>query len=188
MRKCSKCGQTKDDDQFGPKRRTCKTCRREYRQQWEARSADKLTAYRRKYNAENSAENTARATQWQLDNPERRAEISLSYYYRLQDQCLMAYGGYRCACCGETEPLFLQLDHTNNNGNVHRKQEGISGSRLYRDLIKQGFPPGFQVLCANCNHGKHRNGGVCPHHEGATTIPKGSTPKRAEAPPSSGES
>ena len=184
MRKCSKCGQTKDDDQFERNRRTCRACRREYHQQWAARSSDKLAAYRRK----SSAENTARATQWQRDNSERHAEIALSYYYRLQDKCIMAYGGYRCACCGETEPLFLQLDHIENNGNIHRKQEGISGARLYRDLIKQGFPPGFQVLCANCNHGKHRNHGVCPHHEGATTIPKGSTPKRAEAPPSSGGS
>jgi hypothetical protein len=30
-------------------------------------------------------------------------------------------------------------------------------------LRKNGFPEGFQVLCANCNIGRHINGGICPH-------------------------
>jgi hypothetical protein len=29
--------------------------------------------------------------------------------------------------------------------------------------VKQGFPDGFQTLCFNCNVGKYKNGGVCPH-------------------------
>jgi hypothetical protein len=43
--------------------------------------------------------------------------------------------------------------------------------------VKHRFPAGFQVLCLNCNHGRFRNGGICPHQrsEGSTTIPKGST-------------
>jgi hypothetical protein len=28
---------------------------------------------------------------------------------------------------------------------------------------KHGYPEGFQVLCMNCNWGRYRNGGVCPH-------------------------
>jgi hypothetical protein len=30
-------------------------------------------------------------------------------------------------------------------------------------LCKNGFPKGFQTLCMNCNWGKYRNGGQCPH-------------------------
>ena len=29
----------------------------------------------------------------------------------------------------------------------------------------QDFPEGFQILCFNCNAGKHRNGGRCPHEQ-----------------------
>lgn len=75
-----------------------------------------------------------------------------------------AYGGYKCTCCGETEPHFLSLDHVNNDGYKRRKEgEPYGGERFYRMLINQGFPKDFQVLCMNCNHGKSRNGGICPH-------------------------
>jgi len=78
----------------------------------------------------------------------------------------MAYGGYRCACCGEGEPMFLTLDHINNGGSKQRRQLG-AGSQIFVWLRKRGYPPGFQVLCSNCNLGRHRNGGTCPHKTGA---------------------
>lgn len=79
-----------------------------------------------------------------------------------------AYGGAQCACCGEAELKFLTLDHINNDGNKHRKE--ISGktrdSRMvYYWLKRNGFPPGYQILCYNCNCGKSRNKGICPHKE-----------------------
>ena len=75
--------------------------------------------------------------------------------------CFDRYGGRKCNCCGETELLFLQLDHIDNNGGRHRRKENIVS--LYRWAKKKKYPPGFQVLCANCNFGKHMNGGICPH-------------------------
>ncbi len=36
------------------------------------------------------------------------------------------------------------------------------GSVLYSWLKKQGYPPGFQVLCHNCNLAKGYYG-ACPH-------------------------
>jgi len=83
---------------------------------------------------------------------------------RCREEVFSAYGGYTCNCCGETEPLFLTIDHVDNDGARMRK-EGIhgSGSAFYTWLRKNGFPSGFQVLCMNCQLGKHRNGGVCPH-------------------------
>ena len=87
-----------------------------------------------------------------------------------------AYGGYVCACCGETEPLFLSVDHINNDGYAARKRgEHGSGGRVYYWLCKQyketgSWPEGFQILCMNCQHGKARNNGICPHREGVTTI------------------
>jgi hypothetical protein len=54
-----------------------------------------------------------------------------------------------------------------NGGNKHRRQIGGCGY-FYRWLRKNGFPPGFQVLCYNCNQGKALGGGVCPHQAGKT--------------------
>lgn len=81
-----------------------------------------------------------------------------------------AYGGYKCSCCGETEPDFLSIDHVNNDGYVRGKAgEPRSGEPLYKWLIKQNFPSDFQILCMNCNHGKSRNGGICPHQKEPST-------------------
>jgi ferric-dicitrate binding protein FerR (iron transport regulator) len=86
---------------------------------------------------------------------------------RRKDQVFAAYGGYRCACCGESERMFLSIDHVNNDGNVERKSGAYrsSGTAFYLWLVKQQFPPGYQVLCMNCQIGKHKNGGVCPHQQ-----------------------
>jgi hypothetical protein len=85
------------------------------------------------------------------------------------EACLAAYGGKICACCGETEPMFLTLDHIENNGSRHRRSlfgnKNCGSSAFYFALVKAGFPPGLQVLCWNCNLGRNRNGGICPHKE-----------------------
>lgn len=87
---------------------------------------------------------------------QRRAKVAV----------LEAYGGAFCACCGEAEILMLTLDHVNQNGSVTRLEEG-SGSRIYHHLKKQGFPPGFRVLCRNCNYAVYfSEDHVCPHRTG----------------------
>lgn len=67
--------------------------------------------------------------------------------------------GNMCSCCGETERLFLSIDHINNDGYQNRKK----GINLYIDIIDRGFPNDLQILCMNCNTGKARNNGICPH-------------------------
>ncbi len=107
---------------------------------------------------------------WYLANRELLASATafiaepplLSRYHQLQHDAIMAYGGYRCACCGVDEPLFLTLDHQDGSGARHRERVG-KGGKFYAWLRDNGYPPGFQVLCSNCNHGRFRNGGVCPH-------------------------
>lgn len=83
----------------------------------------------------------------------------------LRAKVLEAYGGPVCACCGETEVMFLTIDHINNDGNIERKSGLYAGSGygFYQWLRKNNYPKGYQVLCMNCNVGKHKNGGVCPH-------------------------
>jgi hypothetical protein len=78
-----------------------------------------------------------------------------------------AYGGLKCACCGEEEWCFLTLDHIEGGGNTERfaffKNKYIAGHHMARELRLRGFPPGYQVLCMNCNFGRRMNGGICPH-------------------------
>lgn len=86
---------------------------------------------------------------------------SLSNAYDLKRVVYTHYGN-RCACCNETELNFLTIDHVNNDGYLKRKQEGV-GASLYRKIKNSCFPLSFQLLCMNCNFGKARNKGVCPH-------------------------
>lgn len=77
---------------------------------------------------------------------------------------LTTYGGTppRCACCGTGVIAFLQIDHIHGGGNEERKAHGGGSVGFMRSLKQRGYPSGYQVLCANCNIAKHRNGS-CPH-------------------------
>lgn len=71
--------------------------------------------------------------------------------------------GPDCAFCGESLEIFLTIDHINNDGASHRrsvraKGKNQSGINIGAWLRKNGYPPGFQVLCVNCNHAKWRVG------------------------------
>lgn len=172
MRTCKKCGVAKTLENFevnnsekGWRRWECKACVAARVKTWNEKSKDHIRAYKQEYHQEHRAEIIAKVNDWVAANPEKRRDNALSYYYRLQHSAILAYGGYQCACCGEREPLFLSLDHMNGDGGAHRRQLGtLGGARLYKDLRDRGWPSGFQVLCMNCNHGRHRNGGICPHH------------------------
>lgn len=84
---------------------------------------------------------------------------------------VLAKLGNRCACCGETTVEFLCLDHVQNDGNKERRSltggTNHGGShRCYQKAWALGCPPErYQLLCANCNHGKQLCG-VCPHKKG----------------------
>jgi hypothetical protein len=81
----------------------------------------------------------------------------------IKDKVYEAYGGYVCNCCGESEPSFLSIDHVNNDGAAQRKEIGSGGERIYKWLVKNNFPEGYQVLCMNCQWGRRKNNGICPH-------------------------
>lgn len=70
--------------------------------------------------------------------------------------------GWLCRCCGETNELFLSIDHVNNDGNTD-EWRGRSAPTRYKKIIDKGYPDSIQILCMNCNWGKRMNKGVCPH-------------------------
>lgn len=77
-----------------------------------------------------------------------------------KEKVIKFYGGV-CVCCGESNIGFLTIDHINNDG---AKQRALPGNRsTYVRAIRDNYPDDLQVMCWNCNCGRHWNGGVCPH-------------------------
>jgi hypothetical protein len=70
-------------------------------------------------------------------------------------------GNIACKCCGQREEMFLALDHIGGQG-PRQPRERSGGNTFFVWLKKQGFPPGLQVLCHNCNCAKGRSS-TCPH-------------------------
>lgn len=93
-----------------------------------------------------------------------RNAINRFKHREVRDVVFKAYGGYKCVCCGETEKTFLSIDHINNDGAKHKREYRLrTSTEVYRWLVANKFPSGFQVLCMNCQWGKRNNDGVCPH-------------------------
>lgn len=97
---------------------------------------------------------------WKRANYERHLEINRKSYANQRDEVFAHYGN-KCACCSIVERAFLSIDHIENDGAEHRK---MAGRNVYSWLIRNGYPDGFQLLCMNCNMGRYRNGGICPHN------------------------
>ncbi|MBV8538685.1 MAG: hypothetical protein JO128_24010 [Alphaproteobacteria bacterium] len=159
MKLCSDCGVRKRAPR-SYEGTTCRICARARDQIRIEQSRRWIDAFARRWrrSAGNVIGSASKFVQGGHDRPPHK-------YYRLRHEAIMAYGGYRCGCCGETEPMFLTLDHINGGGSRHRGRVGFGNSML-KWLRKRGYPKGFRVLCWNCNAGRHRNGGECPHRKG----------------------
>src|SRR3990167_3944786 len=122
------------------------------------KTVEQKQAYYADWYAKNRADKTAKASAYQKRMRVARRAYEKERHHRKRQEVFDHYGN-RCECCGETEPMFLTVDHINGGGREHNKLIG----NLYRWLVSNGFPKGFRLLCMNCNFGRERNGGVCPH-------------------------
>lgn len=117
--------------------RRCKTCFNDLGRRTWADRRDKPGA----------TEARARARKIRMD---KKRELVYDHY------------GRSCACCGEFRKQFLTIDHIARDGSHHRKTfHGL----ICDWLVRNGYPDGFQILCFNCNCGRERNNGTCPHLE-----------------------
>jgi len=184
IRKCVKCDKEKSIEEFSLadikreyRRHECKACESERKIKWYNANHAREVAKRKKYQWEHRGIRP-------VEVRKRNAEYQKRYRLKLKTKVFNHYGN-ECACCGETEPCFLSIDHVNNDGYAMRKYGGHvpqhHGARFYLWIVNHNFPDDFQILCMNCNFGKARNGGICPHQTGSTTISKESRAKRPEA-------
>lgn len=110
--------------------------------------------------------------QWRAAHRENAVTYGLAYRSTARLQALQHYSGAlpHCACCGETTTEFLTIDHIQGGGTAHRKQIGRGGTAMAVYLRKRGYPPGYQILCYNCNCAK-AFAKKCPHKTITTVWP-----------------
>lgn len=159
---CSRCKKKKPHDQFNrdvkyPQRsnrgKWCKSC---WRKHW-----------KRKQN-KNPSIHADQSRKWREENPERsrqlNSESARRSHERVKREVVNAYGG-KCTCCDEGDIHFLTIEHvTPEASKRHRYPNGrrISGTKLLRIIIAEGFPEDITILCHNCNCSRGQYGG-CPH-------------------------
>lgn len=148
---CAYCGEEKPLIGFNGRR--CADCRSKVSAERWQRKKDQIRESHRRWRAANAQPGSPYRLRQQA-NEKRRTEAR-------RQAMFAAYGGARCACCGETEPMFLTVDHINGGGRQHMIE--IGRTDMVDWLFKNNYPPGFRILCYNCNAGRYRNGGRCPH-------------------------
>lgn len=147
MSTCKACGDEKPDKSFplyakkygGKRRSTCRECVRLGRKKnGLCHCGKKLVDATR---CETCRDSHAK-------NAKKRRDID-------KNAALQHYGGC-CAYCEEDRPLFLTIDHINNDGAEHRRTrgKGRSGGEIYKWLRQDGYPVGFQTACFSCNCAK----------------------------------
>ena len=181
LMRCSTCGLTKPANEMlrsslkQGHQKQCKSCNGKYMARYRTVNREAYNAYQRRWRKPRQADLNKKLRETRTRLIAAMTPMELKEFRRkecsetaeqnalLKDEVFKAYGGWKCACCGETEKLFLTIDHVLNDGAVHRKDIGHGSIRTYRWLRKNNFPKGFQVLCMNCNFGKRMNNGRCPH-------------------------
>jgi hypothetical protein len=92
---------------------------------------------------------------------EKQRQTKLRYRRNLKMRAIKACGG-RCWCCGEARPAFLEFDHEDGLGWLHRCKSGSRSSYILHLHIIRAPDPNIRLLCANC-HQAVTHTGKCPH-------------------------
>lgn len=126
-KKCTKCGELKTVSCFSKSKYYkdgfhiyCKPCRVKLNRENFLNHPETQRVYKRKWNASH------------------KEKVFLHY----------GKGEIECAMCGFSDARALTIDHVEGGGNKHRKEVG--SNYVYRWIVKNNFPSGFQILCMNC--------------------------------------
>jgi hypothetical protein len=116
------------------------------------RNKEKVLEYQAKWREDNKDKRRINGREYYNNN---QVDISIRRSERHQKnkmECIKHYSGgtMKCAKCEVDNINMLVLDHINDDG--HKDRRCVNS--LYYYLIREGFPPGFQVLCANHNQEK----------------------------------
>lgn len=101
-------------------------------------------------------------------HPEKAKAVVQQNYQRLRTAVFNHYG-WACACCSaEGSPT---IDHVAGDGSEHRaeltgRDAGGASVVMYKWLVDNDFPEGFQTLCRRCNASKLRGTACRINHTG----------------------
>lgn len=127
--------------------------------QWARANPEKHAERARRYRAAHPEKHREAQRKYVEANPEVVQQRARERRARIFQEMVEAYGG-KCSCCGESNPMFLTVEH------VGGRTTGAELRNTYKELVrlkKAGWPSSCTCLCYNCNCGSARNGGVCPH-------------------------
>lgn len=125
----------------------CREKRRASNRGWKGRHRECVNEKHREYRRKNKKAISA-----------RQKESAFRLRKKVIDFC-----GGKCECCGEATIEFLQLDHVEKNGKIHREKVG-QGRPMLRHILSGKCEYKIRVLCANC-HNAITCYGVCPHEK-----------------------
>lgn len=121
---------------------------------------------RERFSRNNKDAKHASARAWYHRNKDSHKEKTKARNMARRMRALSHYsnGTMACACCPPQSNMpveFLCIDHLDKRPRGFPKLGG-GGYSLYLFLERSGYPPGFRVLCHNCNLSLGFYG-YCPH-------------------------
>ncbi len=118
----------------------CKECQKQYQKDHRALQLQNPTW---------AQEDKEKRKEYRVSNNERFNYLLRRWRKNVKEEVLAAYcnGHVQCARCKFSDPRALTIDHIHGGGTRHRKE---IGNHLHEWLRANDYPPGFQVLCMNC--------------------------------------
>ena len=106
----------------------------------------------RQYHLAHKDERNEYARNWYQLHKEEQKVRAKKYNLAVKREVLTHYSDGKCACvrCGESRLACLSIDHIDGNGTRHRRNNNLSGVKIYLWLRKNDYPEGYQTLCMNC--------------------------------------
>jgi hypothetical protein len=145
-------------------RKECEEHYKAYRKEYFSRPdvIEKRREYSKNYQRKHREEHLESSKKYYEIHKKELNDNQREHNIKIRIKFLVMYGD-KCVCCGESKRIFLTMDHVQNDGNQRREKYGNNNLKEYRIALKEYRPDIYQVLCYNCNHAKHLNGGKCPH-------------------------
>lgn len=134
--------------------------RRQYQKEWRLQNKERVRQSYKTYHQAHKEKINAASRRYNDSHKIERRATRKKYRENLKRQAFQHYGGAICICCRETHIEFLSIDHIYGGGTAHRR--GISYGDFYLWLKNHNYPPGYRVLCMNCNSSLGYSG-YCPH-------------------------
>ena len=184
IRKCNTCKKPKRLKEFYTyKRRNgerahrlcCKECDKKRIAQWQKDNPERCKArknesykrnkykirkkFKKRYHSDPAFRKKVLAATREYNHERGGFEVARKRAQRNKDAAFAAYGGYKCQGqgCNVTDLQLLNIDHEGGRKR-HNHPVKMRGDWLYSWLKTHNYPPGFRVLCFNCNVKEYHNG------------------------------